>query len=90
PGLFVNVRVSDRARPVPVVVPEQAIQDVEGKPSVFVRNAEGFAVRPVDLGMRSAGRIEVVAGLAAGEQVAGEGSFVLKSELGKSSAAHAH
>ncbi|MHB9797670.1 efflux RND transporter periplasmic adaptor subunit [Pseudomonas sp. MT3] len=90
PGLFVNVRVSDRARPVPVVVPEQAIQDVEGKPSVFVRNAEGFAVRPVDLGMRSAGRIEVVAGLAAGEQVAGEGSFVLKSELGKSSASHAH
>ncbi|WP_207886615.1 efflux RND transporter periplasmic adaptor subunit [Pseudomonas sp. 30_B] len=90
PGLFVNVRVSDRARPVPVAVPEQAIQEVEGKPSVFVRNAEGFAVRPVDLGMRSAGKVEVLAGLAAGDQVAGEGSFVLKSELGKSSASHAH
>ena len=90
PGLFVNVRVSDRARQVAVAVPEQAIQEVEGKPSVFVRNAEGFAVRPVDLGMRSAGKVEVLAGLAAGDQVAGEGSFVLKSELGKSSASHAH
>lgn len=90
PGLFVNVRVSDRARQVAVAVPEQAIQEVEGKPSVFVRNAEGFAVRPVDLGLRSAGKVEVLAGLAAGDQVAGEGSFVLKSELGKSSASHAH
>lgn len=90
PGLFVNVRVSARSRQVPVTVPEQAIQTVEGKPSVFVRSAEGFQARPVDLGARSAGQVEVLAGLAVGDQVAGEGSFVLKSELGKSSASHAH
>ncbi|QRY77312.1 efflux RND transporter periplasmic adaptor subunit [Pseudomonas sp. PDNC002] len=90
PGLFVNVRVRSAAREVPVAVPEQAVQEVEGKPSVFVRNAEGFAPRPVSLGVRSAGQVEVLAGLDAGDQVAGEGSFILKSELGKSSASHAH
>ncbi|MDF3867297.1 efflux RND transporter periplasmic adaptor subunit [Pseudomonas denitrificans (nom. rej.)] len=90
PGLFVNVRVSSSARQVPVAVPELAIQEVEGKPSVFVRSAEGFDPRPVDLGVRSAGLVEVLAGLVAGDQVATEGSFILKSELGKSSASHAH
>jgi cobalt-zinc-cadmium efflux system membrane fusion protein len=34
--------------------------------------------------------VEVLQGLAAGEQVAAAGSFVLKSELGKASAEHAH
>lgn len=90
PGLFVNVRVSARSRQVAVAVPEQAIQTVEGRPSVFVRSAEGFLPRAVALGARSAGQVEVLAGLVAGDQVAGEGSFVLKSELGKSSASHAH
>lgn len=90
PGLFVNVRVSSRSRQVPVAVPELAVQTVEGKPSVFVRGAEGFEARAVDLGARSDGQVEVLAGLAAGDRVAGEGSFVLKSELGKSSASHAH
>ena len=90
PGLFVNVRVSSSARQVPVAVPELAIKEVEGKPSVFVRSAEGFDPRPVDLGVRSAGLVEVLAGLVAGDQVATEGSFILKSELGKSSASHAH
>ncbi|MFR0692869.1 efflux RND transporter periplasmic adaptor subunit [Enterobacterales bacterium AE_CKDN230030158-1A_HGKHYDSX7] len=90
PGLFVNVRVSNSARQVAVAVPEQAIQEVEGKPSVFVRSAEGFEPRAVDLGARSAGQVEVLAGLVAGDQVAAQGSFILKSELGKSSASHAH
>jgi len=34
--------------------------------------------------------VEVIDGLAVGDQVASEGSFILKSELGKSSASHAH
>ncbi|WP_236199567.1 efflux RND transporter periplasmic adaptor subunit [Pseudomonas pseudonitroreducens] len=90
PGLFVNVRVSAQARQVPVAIPEQAVQTVEEKPSVFVRNAEGFEARPVSLGLRNDGHVEVIDGLAVGDQVASDGSFILKSELGKSSASHAH
>jgi cobalt-zinc-cadmium efflux system membrane fusion protein len=42
------------------------------------------------MGRRDGGYVEVVQGLAAGTQVASTGSFILKSELGKGSAEHAH
>ena len=72
------------------MVPASSIQDVEDKTSVFVRTAEGFEVRPVTLGTRSDGFVEVREGLKSGERVAATGSFILKSELGKGSAEHAH
>jgi cobalt-zinc-cadmium efflux system membrane fusion protein len=55
-----------------------------------VRTAEGFATRHVELGASENGFVEVRQGLEAGAQVAAVGSFVLKSELGKASAEHAH
>lgn len=68
----------------------EAIQTVEDKPSLFVRTAEGFITRHVELGVSENGFVEVRQGLEAGAQVATVGSFVLKSELGKASAEHAH
>lgn len=90
PGLFVSVDVTaDRANAA-VSLPESAIQSVEDKPSVFVRNAEGFELRPVKVGRRDGGYVEILQGLTAGTQVAAAGSFILKSELGKGSAEHSH
>ncbi len=88
PGLFVSVRVVSELRLVAVSVPAEAIQSVEERPCVFVRTGEGFVARPVTLGSREGERVEIVAGLAAGTEVAAAGSFVLKSELGKASASH--
>jgi len=90
PGLFVAIDVMADQVNAPVTVPESAVQTVEDKPSVFVRNAEGFQLQPVKVGRRAGGHVEVTEGLAAGAQVAAAGSFILKSELGKGSAAHAH
>ncbi|KTC03123.1 efflux RND transporter periplasmic adaptor subunit [Pseudomonas syringae] len=90
PGLFVSVEVAAEQSSVAVSVPDSAIQSIEEKPSVFVRNAEGFQLTPVTLGRRDGGHVEIVKGLAAGTQVAAAGSFTLKSELGKGSAEHAH
>ncbi|RMO90380.1 Cation efflux protein [Pseudomonas syringae pv. tagetis] len=90
PGLFVSVEVAAEQSSVAVSVPDSAIQSIEEKPSVFVRNAEGFQLTPVTLGRRDGGHVEIVKGLAAGTQVAAAGSFILKSELGKGSAEHAH
>lgn len=90
PGLFVTVRVATETRQARVAVPETAIQTVEDKPSVFVRTEDGFKAQPVVLGSRAAGQVEIIQGLAAGAQVAATGSFILKSELGKASAEHAH
>lgn len=90
PGLFVNIAVTSQTDRVAVAVPEVAIQTVEDKPSVFVRTSEGFDTRPVILGRRDNGYVEITDGINAGAQVATNGSFTLKSELGKASAEHGH
>ena len=87
PGMFVNVEVetaSDR-RAVPVAVAASALQTFEDKPTVFVRVPGGFAARAVTPGRKDAGYVEVVSGLAAGQEYAAANSFVIKAELGKSS-----
>ncbi|MDF3933067.1 efflux RND transporter periplasmic adaptor subunit [Pseudomonas citronellolis] len=90
PGLPVSVELAGAPRAVAVSVPEAAVQNLEQRSVVFVRREGAFVAQPVRLGARDRGRVEVLEGLAAGEQVAAAGSFVLKSELGKASAEHAH
>lgn len=90
PGLFVSVDVTADQVNTAVTVPEASIQTIEDKPAVFVRNPEGFQLQPVKVGRRDGGYVEITDGLAAGAQVAAAGSFILKSELGKGSAEHAH
>ncbi|MGE8153356.1 efflux RND transporter periplasmic adaptor subunit [Pseudomonas vancouverensis] len=90
PGLFVTALVATDSREARVAVPDTAIQTVEDKPTVFVRTDDGFEARPVALGSRAGGQVEITQGLEPGVQVATTGSFVLKSELGKASAEHSH
>jgi len=90
PGLFVNVEVVSSDAEVAVAVQPQAIQSVDDKQVVFVRIADGFMVQPVTAGRADSQHVEIVKGLKPGARYAAEGSFVLKSELGKSSAEHAH
>jgi cobalt-zinc-cadmium efflux system membrane fusion protein len=90
PGLFVTVTVEDGRTEVPVTAAHAAIQNIDGKDVVFVRTDAGFALRPVRLGRRDGERVEVLDGLAAGERMAVRNSFILKAELGKGTAEHAH
>ena len=90
PGLFVSVLVSGDAAPVAVAVPQDAVQTVEGRSVVFVRAPAGFIARPVVTGRSDGALVEIVSGLAPGTSYAAGNSFILKSELGKSSAGHAH
>jgi cobalt-zinc-cadmium efflux system membrane fusion protein len=65
-----------------LAVPRTAIQRVEGKPLVFVKDERGqFQKRIVDVGISGGDLVEVVAGLTPGETVATDGAFLLKSEL---------
>ena len=84
PGQLVQVRISPRvAGPGGIVVPEEAVQTVDGAAAVFVRTDKGFRVQKVTVGRRSGGRAEILDGLKPGQQVATKGSFLLKAELGK-------
>jgi membrane fusion protein, heavy metal efflux system len=91
PGLFVNVDVlSGQTGAAAVTVGTGAIQTVEDKPVVFVKVAGGFRPQPVVTGRSDGKTTEILQGLTAGTQYAAAGSFVLKAELGKGSAEHAH
>ncbi|NHZ73335.1 MAG: efflux RND transporter periplasmic adaptor subunit [Nitrospirae bacterium] len=91
PGMFVRVSLSDphslgagsSAAPVSTV-PESAIQRVGDSSIVFVALSENrFQARPVRLGRRAGGVVEIVEGLSAEDEVVVEGGFFLKSEMSK-------
>jgi cobalt-zinc-cadmium efflux system membrane fusion protein len=86
PGLGVRARLmpSRTAHSAGISVAEDAVQSVDGRDAVFTRTAKGFRARFVTLGQRSAGRVEIVAGLKPGEIIATRNAFLLKAELGKS------
>lgn len=95
PGMFITVEVALAEQNVPRAVPESSVLLIENKPSVFVQTKapdgdEGFEVRHLKTG-RSDGRwVEIVDGLKANEAVAAGNTFLLKAEMGKSSAEHSH
>lgn len=69
PGQFAEVTILLEARSSQVVVPEEAVVTFEGKSWVFVVTGDTAERRLVRLGTRMPSRVEVLAGLAAGEQV---------------------
>lgn len=67
-------------------IPESAPQEVNGQNSVFVQiDADHFQVRPIESGRTIEGALQVIHGLNPGEKVVTQGTFVLKSQLLKSS-----
>lgn len=85
PGLAVRVRLlpSRGDTSDAIVVPEDAVQTLEGRDIVFVRTAKGFRAQTITIGQRSNGRVEILKGLSPGSQVATKNAFLLKAELGK-------
>jgi cobalt-zinc-cadmium efflux system membrane fusion protein len=90
PGLFVTARLILSAKPAQVVIRNSAIQTLENRNVVFVRNGDKFEARDVELGGRDADQIEVLFGVADGESYAAKNSFVVKAEIGKGAASHEH
>ena len=83
-GEFVQVIITPRtAAAAGFVIPDEAVQRIDGRDVVFVRTQTGFRVQPVVVGSRSGGRVLAVSGLQAGDQVATRNAFFLKAELGK-------
>jgi membrane fusion protein (multidrug efflux system) len=69
PGLFARVRLVIAERPNAVLVPEQAVIPQGDKLFVYVIEDGKAAMRPVRLGLRQAGRVEVVEGVKPGDTV---------------------
>ncbi|UAW98644.1 efflux RND transporter periplasmic adaptor subunit [Halopseudomonas nanhaiensis] len=83
PGMFIQSDIAIGEHEVDVAVPESAIIDLEGQPTIFVQEGERWEPRPVELG-RSDGRMaEVLSGLVSGQTYVVKGGFVLKAQLQK-------
>jgi len=88
-GQAVRVRITPRGSAATgIVLPEEAVQQVEGRDVVFVQVRGGFQATPVSTGSRSGGRVQILEGLRPGQTVVVRGAFVLKSQLGASEAEH--
>jgi len=90
PGAFVTAHLATAEQKVDLLVPRDAIQEVEGEKVVFVRTAEGFEKREIAIGRKDSDRVEVVFGLEPGTEIAVGNAFALRAELAKSEASHSH
>lgn len=89
-GEFVDAMIQTDEPKLAISVPVSAIVMIENEPSVFVEGSEGLAPRVVKVGNRSGDRQEIISGLSAGERFVTGNVFVLKADLSKSEAEHAH
>jgi cobalt-zinc-cadmium efflux system membrane fusion protein len=82
PGLFGALRIRVGEPAPALAVPADAVQRLGPRTLVFVRAADGaFEPRDVTLGRSVGTLVEVLSGLAAGEDVVVAGTFALKGEL---------
>lgn len=86
PGLFATGRLTLSAKKVAVAVKSSALQLLENRTVVFVRNGEKFETRDVEIGERDPDFVEVTFGVLEGDLYAAKNSFIVKAELAKGGA----
>lgn len=84
PEMFALVRVSSKPEPDVIAIPKAAVQQDRGESVVFVRLGEReFGRRVVHIADQNDDQVQVVSGLADGEQVVIAGAYLLKSEMAR-------
>ena len=85
-GLFLRARIEVGGEAQALVIPRDAVQEVEGQRLVFVRTSDTvFEPKAVDIRPMSGNRVAVLRGLDRGALVVVAGAFLLKTEILKDS-----
>jgi cobalt-zinc-cadmium efflux system membrane fusion protein len=89
PEMLATVLVRGKDRGSAVLLPADAVQLVNGHPTVFIATPDGkggarFEARTVKAGPAAGSRIAVMEGVSVGELIVVQGAFTLKAELQKS------
>ena len=90
PGTAVKAQITMSTSDAGVVIPQSAIQSMDGKDVVFVRDGDTYTARPVKLGDRDSTQVAVLEGVKAGEDIVVTQSYLVKADIEKSGATHAH
>jgi len=82
PGMFADVEITTTILDNVLLIPDSALQTDGEEQIVFVAlDGNKFEKRMVKLGLEQAGRVQILSGVKAGENIVTEGSFILKSEM---------
>lgn len=82
PEMYATANLPEGGKRAVLFLPEEAIQDINGIPAVFVRKSPTeFEPRTVKTGRHVNGETEITEGIKAGEAVVVKGSFLMKSQL---------
>ena len=85
PEMLADAEIPVGSSKAVILVPSDTVQQVNGQDVVFIRTApDRFSVRPVRTGETADGKTPILEGIKAGEPVAVRGTFILKSQLLKS------
>jgi cobalt-zinc-cadmium efflux system membrane fusion protein len=83
PGMFITAAIVLGKSDAKVLVPNDAIQTIEGRPAVFIACLDDFELRHVKVGRSNATHTEILEGLKPAEQYVSKNAFVLKAELSR-------
>jgi multidrug efflux pump subunit AcrA (membrane-fusion protein) len=83
PGLFITGRLTLSAKQVAVAVKSTALQTIDGRTVVFVRDGAKFETRDVEIGAHDPEYVEITFGVLKGDVYAAKNSFIVKAELAK-------
>jgi len=90
PGQMLTGSIVNSQVDVSLTIDNRAFQEIEGKNVIFVTNKNGYETRELELGQTDGQLTEVISGLEVGEKYALINSYLLKADLGKAGASHAH
>lgn len=80
PNMYVEV-IIEAPQGTKLLIPEDSIIDTGERQLVYVEKKRGiFEQREVTVGQRSAGQVEILSGIKAGEKVVAAGTFLIDSE----------
>lgn len=92
-GMYVTGKIFVPISGEALILPEEALQEIKGQTVVFLPNPDEkdeFQIREIKVGRSTPGFIEVISGLEENQDIVGQGSFYLKSELLKGELGHGH
>ncbi len=81
PGLFVTAKTTVSAIDANITVPQEAIQTIDGRKAVFIKEKNGFEVSYVETGIKSEGKVQIISGLDKNQRYVSSGAFALKSKI---------
>ena len=90
PGLLVEGHIIVDQFKAELAVEKGAVQQINEKPGVFVQQREDYTFRPVKLGRQDDNYVEVLEGLSQQQRYVTKNSYLLKADIEKSEAEHAH